>query len=623
MENGSFLTDNACHSNGTLAGKCSVYATDGGCRVCNASFYRHEKACVECMSECRTCGDSVSCQTCNELHFMSVDGECRSKGEIVGCAVEVSSEYGCTSCLPGFFSKDRTCAACNATHTDCVQCDEDACGACVADYVLSSGACLHFKNVAHCTAADNSKCTKCSFWHKPSADGLSCQTHAVWWVILVAVLVVLFALAVVVVVVVVVVNAVMRRFRAHKQSATTCIFKMARSNVSFIPTHHPAVCVDKTTVVFEGTLPVDAETKALLCVGNKGRKHVKVQFIAKDGSDKFALRTEPTTVTLSRGMACEFEVFLSPLCSCTVDDKALLVVREGGASTSTTVPLGIKAETEVTTKLHYDDVVCEKQIGEGSFGVVFKGTFRGNDVAIKKMKEVDASEASMAEFEKEVAMLDKFRCDQIVHFYGACFIPNHVMMVTEFAPCGSLMDCIMKRAEPAEMIKVKLMLDAAKGLAYLHANGILHRDIKPDNVLVFSLGEVLDVNGKLTDFGSSRNVNMLMTNMTFTKGVGTPVYMAPEVINKQKYKKPADVYSFGVMMFECFKWGEAYPKAQFKFPWQISAFVQSGERLSQQDGVSDPVFALIQRCWAHDPKDRIGLVLFCLISRNHSSHSNA
>ena len=66
------------------------------------------------------------------------------------------------------------------------------------------------------------------------------------------------------------------------------------------------------------------------------------------------------------------------------------------------------------------------------------------------MKNVGATEDSMAEFEKEVAMLDKFRCDQIVHFYGACFIPNHIMMVTEFAPCGSLADCIKKRPKQTD-----------------------------------------------------------------------------------------------------------------------------------------------------------------------------
>ena len=135
-------------------------------------------------------------------------------------------------------------------------------------------------------------------------------------------------------------------------------------------------------------------------------------------------------------------------------------------------------------------------------------------------------------------MLDKFRCDQIVNFYRACTIPNHVMMVTEYAPCGSLVDRIRKREEPEEHVKAKVILDAAKGLDYLHSNEILHRDIKPDNVIVFSLDQVIDVNAKLTDFGSSRNVNinMMMTNMTFTKGIGTPVNMVPEVVNKSKWR---------------------------------------------------------------------------------------
>ena len=64
---------------------------------------------------------------------------------------------------------------------------------------------------------------------------------------------------------------------------------------------------------------------------------------------------------------------------------------------------------------------------------------------------VGASAESMDEFAKEVAMLDKFRCDQIVHFYGACVIPNHVMMVKEFEPCGSLIDCIRSARSPVRL----------------------------------------------------------------------------------------------------------------------------------------------------------------------------
>ena len=358
-------------------------------------------------------------------------------------------------------------------------------------------------------------------------------------------------------------------------------------------------------VVFDGGTPVGVGSKAL-CIGNMGKRRVRVQVVGKEDNERYNLRIVPGAVVLERGMACEFEAFITPLCSCTVDDRVAVVVRQSNSVETANVSIGLNVETELMTKLHYDDVLCDKQIGEGSFGVVFKGTFRGNEVAVKKMKEIGATADSLEEFEKEVEMLDKFRCEQIVHFYGACFIPNHIMLVTEFARYGSLMDCIRKRNAPSDKIKAKLMLDSARGLAYLHANGILHRDIKPDNVLVFSLDEVLEVNGKLTDFGSSRNINLLMTNMTFTKGVGSPTYMAPEVLNQEKYKKAADVFSFGVMLYECFKWGEAYPKAVFKYPWHVSSFVQSGDRLERPNDMSNDVYDVVQQCWSQNPEDRIG-----------------
>ena len=103
--------------------------------------------------------------------------------------------------------------------------------------------------------------------------------------------------------------------------------------------------------------------------------------------------------------------------------------------------------------------------------------------------------------------------------------------------------------------------------------------------------------------------------MTFTKGVGTPNYMAPEVLNKQKFEKSADIFSFAVTMFECFKWGDAYPTSAFKYPWQISSYVQRGKRLERPAEMSESVFCIVERCWAQDATDRIGLVLSCLTRR--------
>ena len=162
----------------------------------------------------------------------------------------------------------------------------------------------------------------------------------------------------------------------------------------------------------------------------------------------------------------------------------------------------------------------------------------------------------MEEFNKEVTMLDKFRCSYIIHFYGAVFIPNKICIVTEFATYGSLNDLIEQHEIINEKIRIKILIDSAKGISYLHNNGILHRDIKPDNILIFDIEHYTNefINSKLTDFGSSRNINTLMTNMTFSKGIGTPIYMSPEVLKQQHYKSPSDIYSFSITIYECIKW---------------------------------------------------------------------
>ena len=206
-------------------------------------------------------------------------------------------------------------------------------------------------------------------------------------------------------------------------------------------------------------------------------------------------------------------------------------------------------------------------------------------------------------------MLDKFRCDFIVHFYGAVFIKNKTCLVTEFAEYGSMNDLMKSRkgAKPIKkVLRYKILLDAARGIKYLHSNDILHRDIKPDNILVVSLDENNIVNGKLTDFGSARNVNMMMTNMTFTKGVGTPKYMSPEVLNREKYKKPADVYTFSITMYECIIWGDPFPKELYPHPWDIADNVMRGERPNTEH-LSKDVQDLLSASWAQDPRQRAGI----------------
>ncbi|ELP88607.1 protein kinase, putative, partial [Entamoeba invadens IP1] len=313
----------------------------------------------------------------------------------------------------------------------------------------------------------------------------------------------------------------------------TCLFSMKSSNINFVKLQNSFISVNKTEIIFESDgdtlIDVDSESRELICVGNTLHHTVKVQFTFNTSNVKYQIRAEPQVIAIPEGKAVEFEVFLMPLCSTNIDEEITLFAVDMKKGENFQFPLKIRALTKMTTRLDFDELIEEKVIGEGSFGIVYKGIYRGNCVAIKKKKEIKNNDDD--EFTKEVNMLDKFRCGYIVHFYGAVFIPNKVCMVTEFASFGSLQD-LMKHKTSEEVdvkLRIKFLVDVANGILYLHENGFLHRNIKPDNILIFSMDFCESVNAKLTDFGSARSVNLLMTNMTFTKNVGTPTYMAPEI----------------------------------------------------------------------------------------------
>ena len=126
--------------------------------------------------------------------------------------------------------------------------------------------------------------------------------------------------------------------------------------------------------------------------------------------------------------------------------------------------------TEGTAKPHCDDVVCETQTGEFGFGVVYRGVYEGKfrgDVAVKRMKEAGEIAESMAQSVKEVWVLDKFWGCQIVHFFGVVLPGERHGGDRVWA----LRLADGRDREEAEFrFVMKLMLDAAKGLAYLHSN---------------------------------------------------------------------------------------------------------------------------------------------------------
>ena len=402
-------------------------------------------------------------------------------------------------------------------------------------------------------------------------------------------------------------------------------------------------------LIWEKGFDVEKQHEANICIGFEGKGRVKIQFTTRENAEKVEIETEPSLLVLSKGEACEFHIRIKSFCTLNYEDDISLTALIMSKGETVVIPIKIKFSTKLSSKLDPDELIQERKLGEGSFGIVFLGTYRGNKVAIKKMKDAavantvldQSTKASgkekkekreslnksnkssnptyssvsgdsekpkeIVEFEKEVAMLDKFRNDYVIHFYGAVMIPNKICMVTEFAQYGSLQDLIVKsKRNVEETMRIKLCLDASKGIRYLHGNGVLHRDIKPDNFLVVSLEDNVTVNCKLTDFGASRNVNMMMTNMTFTKGIGTPAYMAPEILNREKYKTAADIYSFAITMLEVMTWRDAFPKEIYKYAWDIADCISCGRRPSSIDEIDDEnIKSIIEKSWVQEPKERL------------------
>ena len=99
-------------------------------------------------------------------------------------------------------------------------------------------------------------------------------------------------------------------------------------NIEFEELKDYMVC-NKTILKFdddEKLIPVEQESRELICIGSTNKGRVKVQFTLREGCDKYEIRTEPQLISLKKNEACEFEVFIKPLCSCKMEDNIMVVV---------------------------------------------------------------------------------------------------------------------------------------------------------------------------------------------------------------------------------------------------------------------------------------------------------
>ncbi|ELU07085.1 hypothetical protein CAPTEDRAFT_228240 [Capitella teleta] len=258
----------------------------------------------------------------------------------------------------------------------------------------------------------------------------------------------------------------------------------------------------------------------------------------------------------------------------------------------------------------YEELQFEDRIGDGRFGSVYKGNWHG-DVAIK-MLTVDSQQtdqtSQLQAFKREIAMLRKTRHENLVLFMGACMNPMHLAIVTSLCKHQTLFTHIHLRKEKFAMNRIIIIASQiAQGMGYLHAKGIVHKDLKSKNIFIEN-GKVV-----ITDFGLF-NVTKLCHGNRKGEWLSIPpgwlCYLAPEVIRSLQafnhmdlpFSKASDVYAFGTVWYEllCGEWPfHGHPSESII--WQVGrGMKQSLGALQASKDVKD----VLMSCWAYSVDER-------------------
>jgi len=260
--------------------------------------------------------------------------------------------------------------------------------------------------------------------------------------------------------------------------------------------------------------------------------------------------------------------------------------------------------SEIKGQIPLSEVDLYEVIGQGSYGSVYKGKYHNKTVAVKKIKPgIFRARHELEKFCREIQILCELNHPNVIGFVGACAKePSQLCIMTEYAKGGSLHAVVHQQKRRLDLQrKIDIAVDVAKGMQYLHnlPHPIIHRDLNPHNILLNEKGVAL-----VADFGESRLILKKSSGVEeMTKQSGNLRYMAPEVFMQSDYNEKADVYNYGLCIWEVF--AEQVPFGDLPSAAAAAEMAYNGTRPDFPETWSEELCALIDGCWQANPSKRL------------------